>query len=272
LSHSSLSRHLDADAVRTHLAALAPAFDLVVVSRCASTNTCLVEAPPLDDGRIHVLAADLQTAGRGRRGRQWLSWEGASLNFSAMWRFAPTAPVPAGLSLVAGIAVAAVLEKLGIVGVQLKWPNDILVHGAKVAGILVELVPGRGRTPAAVVGIGINLQLPPGTSIPDQPQVTDLASHLGELPDRNLLLARLLVELHTLFETYATAGFPALRGAWEQRNAHADLPVTVAGEDADLRGTCAGVDEDGALLLRTDMGTVRVLSGEVSLRVDGCSC
>lgn len=272
MSHSPLSRPLDADAVRTRLATLAPAFDVVVVRECASTNTEMMETPPPDDGRIHVLAADLQTAGRGRRGRQWLSWEGASLNFSAMWRFAPAAPVPAGLSLVAGIAVAATLEKLGIVGVQLKWPNDILVHGAKVAGILVELVPGRDRTPAAVVGIGINLQLPPGASIPDQAQVTDLASHLGEFPDRNLLLASLLVELRALFETYATAGFPALRGAWEQRNAHANLPVTVAGEGAGLRGTCAGVDEDGALLLRTGTGTVRILSGEVSLRIDGCSC
>lgn len=265
-------RHLDADAVRTHLAALAPAFDLVVVDRCASTNTSLVEAPPFDDGRIHVLVAELQTAGRGRRGRQWLSWKGASLNFSAMWRFAPAAPVPAGLSLVAGIAVAATLEKLGIAGVQLKWPNDILVHGEKVAGILVELVPGRGRTPAAVVGIGINLRLPPGTSIPDQTQATDLASHLDALPDRNLLLATLLAELHAMFETYAAAGFPALRGAWEQRNAHANLPVTITGEGTELRGVCAGVDEDGALLVRTDAGTVRILSGEVSLRVDRCSC
>ncbi len=261
---------LNADTVRKHLAGLAPAFDVVVVRECASTNTELIDAPPGDDGRIHVLATEIQTAGRGRRGRQWLSWEGASLSFSAMWYFAPAAPVPAGLSLVAGIAVAAALEKMGVAGVQLKWPNDVLVCGAKLAGILVELVPGRGRTPAAVIGIGINLHLPPGATVPDQAQVTDLASQVGKLPDRNLLLANLLAELHALFETYATAGFSALRGAWEQRNAHADLPVRVVGEGSELSGICSGVDEDGALMLRTDTGTMRILSGEVSLRIGQC--
>jgi hypothetical protein len=82
----------------------------------------LADLPP-DDGRVHVLAADVQTSGRGRRGRAWKSWPGASLTFSALWRFAPDAPVPAGLSLVAGLAVARALEELGVEGVQLKWPQ-----------------------------------------------------------------------------------------------------------------------------------------------------
>jgi BirA family biotin operon repressor/biotin-[acetyl-CoA-carboxylase] ligase len=151
-------------------------------------------------------------------------------------------------------------------GLQLKWPNDVLIHGDKLAGILVELLPGRGRTPAAVVGIGLNLLLPPGASIPDQPSVTDLDSHLTLLADRNVLLARLLRELHALFETYAAAGFSALRGAWQQRNAFADLPVRISGEGSQLVGVCVGVDDDGALLVRTATGVERILSGEVSLR------
>lgn len=257
---------LDADAVREHLGALASAFDLRIVPTCTSTNSVLMENPPAEDGRIHVVAAEIQTAGRGRRGRQWQSWPQASLAFSALWRFEPTAPVPAGLSLVAGVAVAHALEHLGVQGVQLKWPNDVLINGDKLAGILVELSTGRERNPAAVVGIGLNVRLPPGTTIPDQPRVTDLATHLSKTPGRSELLARLLKELQTLFATYASAGFPALRGAWQQRNAFADLPVRIAGEGQEQTGVCIGVDDDGALLLRSDSGVTRVLSGEVSLR------
>lgn len=253
--------------IHAALGALAPRFSLRTVAECASTNSLLVDECPVDDGRVHVVLAEHQTAGRGRRGKAWVSWPGASLTFSSLWRFPAGAPVPAGLSLVAGIAMALALEKLGTVGVQLKWPNDVLLLGQKVAGILVELLPGRSGTPAAVIGIGLNLAVPAGEQIPDQTGVTDLASHLHQLPDRNRLAALLLAELHNLLETYASAGFPALRGAWQQRNAFADLPVRISGESVDLEGICAGVDDDGALLLRTDSGIVRILSGEVSLRL-----
>ena len=252
--------------IDARLGTLATVFDVRVLLECASTNSELLDAPPPDDGRIPVVVAERQTDGRGRRGRQWQSWSGGSLTFSTLWRFLPGAPVPAGLSLVAGLAVVRALEKLGVSGLQLKWPNDVLVNGDKLAGILVELLPGRGRTPAAIVGIGVNLRLPADAVIPDQPHVTDLASHLAPLPDSNLLLARLLAELHDLFTTYAAAGFPALRGAWQQRNAFANLPVRVSGESSELCGICAGVDDDGALLLRSEEGVVRILSGEVSLR------
>ncbi|HRP97279.1 MAG TPA: biotin--[acetyl-CoA-carboxylase] ligase [Rhodocyclaceae bacterium] len=246
---------------------LAPLFHVVVLDTCASTNSVLLDSPPPDDGRVHVVAAEHQTAGRGRRGRSWHAWPGSSLTFSTLWRFPAGAPVPAGLSLVAGLAVARALEGLGVGHVALKWPNDVLVGGHKVAGILVELLPGRGRTPAAVIGVGLNLRLPPDSSIPDQPQVTDLAAHLDPLPQRGTVMAGLLREMHALFDTYAYAGFAALRGAWQQRNAFAGQPVRIVAESGETHGTCAGVDEDGALLLRTDAGITRILSGDVSLRL-----
>ncbi len=253
--------------VASLLGPLAPAFALSWVETCASTNSELMSLTPQDDGRVHVLVADSQTAGRGRRGRQWQSWSGGSLTFSALWRFPAGAPVPAGLSLVVGLSLARALESVGLEGVELKWPNDVLVRGNKLAGILVELLPGRGRTPAAVIGIGINLSLPDGVEIPDQPGVTDLRRELGApVPAREALLAALLAELHRLLDTYAQAGFAALRGAWQQRNAFADLPVRISGEGDALVGTCRGVDEDGALLVQTGAGTRRILSGEVSLR------
>jgi BirA family transcriptional regulator, biotin operon repressor / biotin---[acetyl-CoA-carboxylase] ligase len=97
--------------------------------------------------------------------------------------------------------------------------------------------------------------------------VTDLARCLPVPPGSNLLLGLVLTQLYRLFDVYAAAGFSALRGAWQQRNAFADLPVRIIGETDELAGVCAGVDEDGALLLRTPGGVQRVLSGEVSLRL-----
>lgn len=253
--------------LRSALGALANDFAIDWVAECDSTNTRLIDATPADDGRIHVLIANRQTAGRGRRGRQWLSWEAASLTFSVLWRFSPGAPAPAGLSLVVGLALARALEELGVQGVQLKWPNDVLIHGDKLAGILIDLLPSRGRPPAAVIGIGLNLHLPADAEIPGQTGVTDLARALETAaPARATILAAILGQLHRLLDTYATAGFPALRAAWEQRNAFAELPVRIISEGDTVHGICAGVDEDGALLLRTGDGLRRILAGDVSLR------
>lgn len=266
MDHSAYEA-LDGAELAATLGGDAARFSVVLLPECDSTNSRLLADPPPDDGRVHVLAADVQTAGRGRRGRVWQSWPGASLTFSALWRFEPGAPVPAGLSLVAGLAVARALEELGVEGVQLKWPNDVLIHGRKLAGILVELLPGRGRTPAAVIGIGINRRLPPDASIEYPTGVTDLAACLGLVPAPSPLLGLVLLQLNQLLGIYAAAGFVALRGAWQQRNAFADLPVRILGEAEELAGTCLGVDEDGALLLQTTHGVRRVLSGDVSLRV-----
>lgn len=258
----------DRPALDAALGSFAPLFSIRWLDTCASTNTELMTHTPPDDGLVHVVLAGTQTAGRGRRGRHWQSWSGNSLTFSALWRFAPGAPAPAGLSLAVGLALAIAIEKLGVAGVQLKWPNDVLVHGHKLAGILIELLPGRGRTPAAVIGIGINLALPPDAHIPDQPRVTDLRTELSDPPGREALLGILLEEMHRLLDTYATAGFASLRSAWQQRNAFAGLPVRISGEGDDISGTCMGVDEDGALLIDTTTGSRRILSGEVSLRLD----
>ncbi|CAM5375085.1 biotin--[acetyl-CoA-carboxylase] ligase [Thauera sp.] len=268
---SPASREIEARRALEHrLGRLADSFVIDWRAHCTSTNSALIEATPADDGFIHVLIADRQSAGRGRRGRQWLSWDDGSLTFSALWRFAPGAPVPAGLSLVAGLALARALEELGAQGVQLKWPNDVLIHGDKLAGILVELLPGRGRTPAAVIGIGINLQLPADAQVPEQRGVTDLAHALDTAPPtRATVLAAVLAELRSLLDTYAAAGFVALRDAWQQRNAFTDLPVCISGEAETLQGICRGVDEDGALLLETAVGMRRVLVGDVSLRAGG---
>ncbi|MDR2690222.1 MAG: biotin--[acetyl-CoA-carboxylase] ligase [Azoarcus sp.] len=254
----------DLSATAAALGALAPVFDIRWLACVTSTNSVLMDALPADDGRVQVLAATRQTAGRGRRGRRWQSWPGASLTFSVLWRFGPQTPAPVGLSLVVGLALALALEKLGVSGLALKWPNDVLVGGRKLAGVLVELSSSGGRT-AAVIGIGVNLTLPADAVIPDQ-AVTDLASELAHPPTREALLGSVLAELHPLLAIYSHGGFAVLRPAWQQRNAFAGLPVRIVGESDELRGICQGVDEDGALLLRVGDEARRVFSGEISLR------
>lgn len=247
----------------------AAAFAIDWVADCDSSNTALINRPLPSDDRIHVLVADRQHSGRGRRGRQWQSWDTGSLTFSISWRIPANGSAPSGLSLVIGLAVARALEDFGMTGVQLKWPNDVLVNGGKLAGILIELVSEHGRPTAAVIGIGLNLHLPDTARIPDQPAVTDLHRELGDgAPDRIALLAAVLGQLRALLETYAAAGFGALRGAWEQRNAFTNLPVNISGETGSVHGTCTGVDDDGALRLRTAEGLLRIVSGDVSLRPD----
>jgi BirA family transcriptional regulator, biotin operon repressor / biotin---[acetyl-CoA-carboxylase] ligase len=242
------------------LGADAPRFDAELLPVCDSTNAVLLARAEGGAPSGTVIIAAAQTAGRGRRGRQWLSAPGDSLTFSLLWRFAP-GTVPLGLSLAVGVAVTNALVKLGAGETALKWPNDLLKDGKKLAGILVELVPG--QTHAAVIGIGLNLRLP--QTLPAE--VRDTATALDLPIDANVLLARLLVELRTVLDTFAVDGFAVLRDDWLARHAHQDVPVRLLSDFAPPRdGICRGVDADGALLLEMNGRVERILSGEVSLR------
>lgn len=251
LDLTSLSQALGADACR---------FDADLLPVCDSTNTVLLARAETGAPSGTVVIAASQTAGRGRRGRTWISAPDDSLTFSLLWRFAP-GTVPLGLSLAVGVAVTNALAKVGAGGMALKWPNDVLQDGKKLAGILVELVPG--QTHAAVIGIGLNLRLP--ASLPAEVRVT--AAALGLPVDINALLTALLGELRAVLEYFAAAGFAGLRDDWMARHAYQDAPVRLLSDFAPPRaGICRGVDIDGALLLESNGRVERILSGEVSLR------
>lgn len=248
--------HLSVPAIANALGPLAPRFDVDVVDECTSTNTVLLaRAESAPSGA--VLAAERQTAGRGRLGRQWHAEPGASLTFSLLYKL-PRGATPAGLSLAVGVAIAEALSELGVDGVALKWPNDILRHGRKLAGVLIELSGS-----SAVIGIGVNRHLPA-----DLPQVVRAnAAALDLAIDRNELLARLLVSLHGGLEAFGSGGFAALRDRWLALNAYAGAPVRVISEfSVPVEGICMGVDVDGALLLETAVCVQRIVSGDVSLR------
>lgn len=258
---------LDAELVLGLLGAEAPACALRVVARATSTNTELLAAPSPGPDRMAVLAAEEQTAGRGRRGRHWLSAGEASLAFSVRRDFSAMPPSPAGLSLAAGVAVAQALESLDARGVLLKWPNDLLHQGAKLGGILVEMTQLAGRGPAVVIGVGLNLRQLPETPADAPLPVSSLDRALSPLPSRNAVLAAILGALSAMLRRFAVAGFAPFRDDWQARNAWVGQGVKVEQEQAPrLSGVCLGVDDDGALLLGTAAGTRRVLCGDVSLR------
>lgn len=252
-----------AAAIAAQLGSTARRFDIDVLPSCDSTNAVLLARAEAGAPSGTVVVAEEQTAGRGRRGRSWFASPGDSLTFSLLWRFAP-GTAPAGLSLAVGVAVARALAGVGAGEAALKWPNDILRDGRKLGGILVELVPGTPH--AAVIGIGINLQLPAG--MPAEVRAASAALCTANQPaDPNQLYAALLKELLATLETFAAGGFAAIRAEWMERHAYQDVAVSLSSDfDAPRAGICRGVDADGALLLETDGRIERVLSGEVSLR------
>ncbi len=238
-------------------------FDIDILASCDSTNAVLLGRAEAGAASGTVIIAEEQTAGRGRRGRQWFASPGDSLTFSLLWRFAP-ATSPAGLSLAIGVAVARAIAKAGRSGVALKWPNDILMDGRKLGGILVELLPGAPH--AAVIGIGLNLRLPAG--MPEDVLAASAALCAGDdATAPNDICASLLLELLAALESFADGGFGALRGEWMAHHAYQDVAVSLFSDFAEPRkGICRGVDVDGALLLDIDGCVERVLSGEISLR------
>ncbi len=258
---SAAAEPLSIAAVAAALGPLACRFDIDVLAECDSTNTELMRRAEGHAPSGTVVAAERQSAGRGRMGRHWFATPDASLTFSLLWRFAPGTQ-PHGLSLAVGVALAEALEAAGVDGIALKWPNDLLKDGRKLAGVLIELVPGAPY--AAVIGIGINMNLP--DTLPED--VRNIAAALDDERSRNELLANLLAALHRVLTEFGAGGFVALRSRWIARCAHIGAPVNILSEFAPpLAGRCIGIDGDGALLVETAVGVQRILSGEVSLRV-----
>lgn len=256
---------LDAERVGAALGPRRDLYRIECLQICESTNSQLLERAACGAPSGQVLASEVQTAGRGRRGRSWHSVPGASLTFSVLWRFPPAMPV-GGLSLAVGVALVRALERAHIGGIALKWPNDLLADGRKLAGVLIEMVPGEPG--AVVVGIGLNVRLPTELAERIDAQAVAVADLIGEVPSRNELLAAVLDELAAAFARFESQGFSALRDDWLARHAHQGLQISLTNETGlCLQGLCLGVDHDGALLVRTADGVQRVVSGEVSLRM-----
>jgi len=213
------------------------------------------------------VVANLQTSGRGRRGRSWQAGLGASLTFSLLWRFQCGAAALSGLSLAAGVALMRSLHELGVTSSQLKWPNDVLVRREKLAGILIELQGDMEGPSTAVIGMGINLSLPASLKQQIDQPVTDLATAADGTIDPNHLLGILLKHLADVLAEFEKTGFSQLRSEWSAHHAYHNQNVRMLMPDGrEIHGIVQGITDDGSLLVETAEGVQRFISGEISLR------
>jgi len=232
-----------------------------------STSSELLRRASTDPRDLLVCLAEVQTAGRGRRGRSWRMPLTGGIALSLLKRFdAGMAPL-AGLSLVVGIAVAQTLEDCGIDAVGLKWPNDIVVDARKLGGILVELGGDAIGPCHAVIGIGLNMRIDAAAGAAIGQPWTDLARLAGaNAPERDLVVARLLVRLIDALDRFSVDGFAAFADAFAQRDALRERHVRVLRGDAALDGIARGVDARGGLRVAFADGERSIDSGEVSVR------
>lgn len=258
---------LDRSSVLGALAEKAALFDLEVVDSLASTNSHLLQRASQGAPHGSCVATEMQTSGRGRRGREWHASLGGSLTFSLLWRFNQGAGFLSGLSLAVGVALMRTLEQSGVNGAGLKWPNDILHRQRKLAGILIELQGDMHGPTSAVIGIGLNLRLSEKVLGRIDQGVVDVQSIVGEAPDRNLMLAQLLSNLADVLAEFGDEGFSRLRLEWLKHHVYQDKPVRLILPDGSQHeGHLLDVAEDGALLVQTAVGRKRFTSGEISLR------
>jgi BirA family biotin operon repressor/biotin-[acetyl-CoA-carboxylase] ligase len=219
-----------------------------------------------------VLLAETQTAGRGRRGREWLSPPGLNLYLSCLKRFEQGFAALAGLSLAIGVIVLRALDDLGIAGAGLKWPNDLLAvaepQGGKLGGILVEL-SGEYQGPcAAVIGIGLNLRLTDALRAQAGQPACDLAAlTAGAPPDRNRVAAALIAALVDGLRQFECDGFAGFVADYARHDVLRDQPLHLSGALGTFDGIGAGVDARGALQVRMADGSLRLVdSADVTVR------
>ncbi len=264
LEHERLNAHIGEDS-RARLEST----ELLICT--PSTNSCAVAESPTRSGYARVWLAEHQTAGRGRRGRDWVSAFGQNIYLSLAWRFDLPMTELSALSLAVGVVVAESLDELGVRGHALKWPNDLLADGRKLAGILVE-VSGEAAGPAtAVVGVGVNLRLPTslGASI-DQPW-TDLSALPGGNVSRNALAGTLIDRLIGACDLFTREGIAPYLDRWLAFDGHYGHPVRLHSGGRVLEGVYAGIAANGALILENGEGRSEHHAGEVSLRAGGCT-
>ncbi|HMW48295.1 MAG TPA: biotin--[acetyl-CoA-carboxylase] ligase, partial [Cellvibrionaceae bacterium] len=236
---------------------------LEVLWQTASTNSLLLEAAR--SGSIHrrVILAEQQTGGRGRRGRTWVSPLAQNLYLSLGWHFEAGIAQVEGLSLAVGVVVVQSLQALGIEGLSLKWPNDIWLHGRKLAGVLIEVGGDLSGQFHLVLGLGLNSHMPV-----EEASAQGWASLLEQrVLSRNLLAARLIDALSQLLEVFAARGFVYYQQEWNRLNGLADCAVLIDQAGTLEEGVCIAAAPNGGLQVRTSTGLKTLLGGEISLRL-----
>ena len=231
-----------------------------------STNLLALQALKAGHDRT-LYSAEFQSAGRGRRGRQWISPYAANLCFSIGWRFRCGVAALEGLSLAVGVAMRDALVKLGVEDVKLKWPNDLLWNDKKLAGILIELSGDASGDCEVVIGCGVNVHMSAAQLEQIDQPVISIDQIAPEPISRGQLLAAFVNEIVVLLQQFEERRFSAWQQRWIEANAFKDRKVRMLGGPSEVEGICKGIDASGALQLDVNGVLQSFHGGEVSVRV-----
>lgn len=216
-----------------------------------------------------LVAAEYQGEGRGRRGRQWVSPYAANLYLSLGYRPKGGSAALQGLSLAVGLAVQQALSSLGVSGVQLKWPNDLLLEKRKLGGVLIELAGDLSGECSVVIGVGLNVKMPSSAHTSIDQQWADLSNHLSEALNRSRLLIEIVRNLTQLLNEFDSKGFAEYAEQWQAVHAFQDQPVKLLMGHAEVEGVCRGVDARGEVLVEVGNSMNSYSAGEIRLRGAG---
>lgn len=241
-----------------------------ISERIDSTNAQAQRLIATGAPRALVCITEQQTSGRGRRGREWTSPFAQNIYLTAVEPFEGGAQALEGLSLVVGLALVKSLEDSGYRDCRLKWPNDVLLGGRKLAGILIEIAGDLSADCYAVIGVGVNVLMSEAGAI-DQAWTSLLLSGQRKELDRNELVASFMRQLAVSLEVFRDQGFTPFVDDWLRYDAWAGRQVRVVSGASVIEGTNLGVTNKGALRLSTDTGESHVNGGEVSLRLNDAS-
>jgi BirA family biotin operon repressor/biotin-[acetyl-CoA-carboxylase] ligase len=232
-----------------------------------STNSYLMQEAVNGSPSGHVCLAESQHAGRGRRGKRWISPYARNIYASVLWHF-PTGPDSlAGLGLAVGVGIIRTLSQYGINDAGLKWPNDVIWNGAKLGGVLLEMTGISASNCSVVVGVGLNVTMS-GSVVEEIDQSwTDIATILGDKVSRNDISASLIQNILKVLSAYETHGLEPFLAEWREHDMVTGRQVTVQLHDSELSGVGQGIDDKGALVVKSNNAMYRFLSGEVSLQV-----
>jgi BirA family biotin operon repressor/biotin-[acetyl-CoA-carboxylase] ligase len=238
-----------------------------ILPEVGSTNRYLMDSAINGTASGHVCLAEMQTEGRGRRGRRWYSPFGQNIYLSLLWRFDSPPANLGSLSLAIAVAVARTLEEVGVPDVGVKWPNDLLWNGRKLAGILLEMT-GESAGPCTVVsGVGVNVRMHKfADQAIDQPWI-DLEKIVGGQVCRNRLAGLLIHHMLMVLEEFTRDGLEKLLEEWRRLDVFAGKQVDLHMHDRTVTGKAVGINGQGAFLLEKDGQTHTFQSGEISLRL-----
>ena len=235
-----------------------------------STNSFMLDQITPGFGQVSdgfsICLAEMQTSGRGSRGRSWVSPFGHNIYMSVLKEFPAGAKSVGGLSLAIGLGLARALSRFGIADVGLKWPNDLLIKQRKVAGILLDIKGEALDACYVVIGIGLNLKLSAAQMATVEQPWTALVDHGFKIENRNELVGALIDSTIDVVDEFQKAGFEKFLAEWSALDLSKDREIELKSRSGTHSGIGSGVDKSGGLLVRTAHGVQLFESGEISLR------